>query len=105
MDAVAAEACDYVMPDLGRIGGVTGWVQAAGIAASRGIEISSHVFPEVSAHLLAASPTAAWVEYVDWADAILQQPLRIEDGFAVVPEAPGTGIAWDDGAVAKYRID
>jgi mandelate racemase len=105
MDAVAAQACDYIMPDLGRIGGVTGWVQAAGIAASRGIEMSSHLFPEVSAHLLAASPTAAWLEYVDWADAILQQPLRIEDGLAVVPEAPGTGIAWDDGAVAKYRID
>lgn len=103
--ALSAEACDYVMPDLARIGGVTGWMQSAGIAASRGIEMSSHLFPEVSAQLLAATPTAAWLEYVDWADAILQEPLRIVDGMAMIPDRPGSGVGWDEAAVAKYRID
>jgi hypothetical protein len=51
-------------------------MQAAGIAAAQGIEMSSHLMPEVSAQLLCATPTAHWVEYVDWADAILQQPLE-----------------------------
>src|SRR5437899_5596662 len=53
--ALAARACDYVMPDAARIGGVSGWIQAAGIAAAHGIEMSSHLLPEISAHLLAAS--------------------------------------------------
>lgn len=102
--ALAARACDYVMPDLARIGGVSGWQRAAGIAAGAGIEMSSHLFPEVSAHLLAASATCHWLEYVDWAAPILAEPLRIADGAAVISERPGNGIAWNDGAVARYRI-
>jgi mandelate racemase len=54
--------------------------------------------------LLAATPTCHFLEYVDWADKILEQPLRIVDGFAVVPERPGNGLAWDKKAVEKYRI-
>lgn len=102
--AIAAGACDYVMPDLERIGGVTGWQRAAGLAAAHRIEMSSHLFPEVSAHLLAATPTRHWLEWVDWAEAIVEEPLRIEDGFAMVPERPGNGLSWNTKAVEKYRV-
>lgn len=101
--ALDAAACDFVMPDAGRIGGVTGWIHAAGIAASRDVEMSSHLLPEASAHLLAATPTAHWLEYVDWANAILAEPLTIVDGCAMASSSPGTGIAWNDDAVARYR--
>jgi len=102
--ALAAGACDYVMPDLERIGGVTGWQRAAGLAAAHRIEMSSHLFPEVSAHLLAATPTRHWLEWVDWANAIVEEPLRVEGGFALVPERPGNGLSWDEKAVEKYRM-
>src|SRR5580658_1593284 len=102
--ALAAGACDYVMPDLERIGGVTGWQRAAGLAAAHRIEMSSHLFPEVSAHLLAATPTRHWLEWVDWAAAIVEEPLRVEDGYAVVPERPGNGLVWNQKAVEKYRM-
>jgi mandelate racemase len=102
--ALAAGAADYVMPDLERIGGVTGWLRAAALAATHHIAMSSHLFPEVSAHLLAATPTAHFLEYMDWADRILAQPLEIVDGFAVVPQRPGNGLTWDAKAVEKYRI-
>jgi mandelate racemase len=103
-EALAAGACDYVMPDLERIGGVTGWLRAAALAASRGIEMSSHLFPEVSAHLLAVTPTCHWLEYVDWANPVLAEPLRIVDGAALVPDRPGNGLAWDEEAVERYRM-
>jgi mandelate racemase len=103
--AIASGAADFVMPDLERIGGVTGWQRASALAAARGIEMSSHLFPEVSAHLLAATPTAHFLEYVDWADKILREPLRIVDGCAIVPDRPGSGLAWDEKAVARYRIE
>jgi mandelate racemase len=102
--ALAAGAADYVMPDLERIGGVTGWLRAAALAATHRVEMSSHLFPEVSAHLLAATPTAHFLEYVDWADKILAEPLKIMDGCAVVPQRPGNGLAWDAKAVKKYQI-
>jgi mandelate racemase len=102
--ALAASACDLVMPDLERIGGVTGWQRAAELAAGRLMPMSSHLYPEMSAHLLAATPTAHWLEYVDWADKILAEPLRIVDGSAVIPDRPGSGIAWNAAAVERYRV-
>jgi mandelate racemase len=102
--ALAAGACDYVMPDAERIGGVTGWMRAAALAQGAGVEMSSHLFPEVSCHLLAATPTAHWLEYVDWADAVLAEPLRVKDGHLMVPEAPGIGLKWDEKAVKQYQV-
>ena len=60
--------------------------------------------PEVSAHLLAVTPTAHWLEYVDWAAPILAQPLVIADGAVKIGDGPGNGIQWDSGAVARYRM-
>ncbi len=97
-------AADYVMPDLERIGGVTGWRQAAEIAAARRVQMSSHLFPEVSAHLLAATPTCHVLEYVDWANALVEQPLEIVDGHAIIPPRPGNGMVWDKSAVERFRI-
>ncbi len=102
--ALAANACDYVMPDAERIGGVTGWLRAAALAQGAGLEMSSHLFPEVSAHLLAVTPTGHWLEFVDWADAILAEPARLEDGRLTAPERPGSGMAWDEAAVKRYTL-
>jgi mandelate racemase len=102
--ALAAQSCDYVMPDLERIGGVTGWRRAAGLAAVKEIRMSSHLYPEVSAHLLTVTPTAHWLEYVDWANAILEEPMRIADGNAVLTTRPGNGLGWDQQTVRKYAM-
>ena len=103
-DALAARACDYVMPDFARIGGVSGWMEAAALAQAAGMQMSSHLYPEFSAHLLAVTPTCHWLEYVDWAAPILETPIEIRDGHAIIPDRPGAGIDWDTDAVAKYRV-
>jgi len=100
--ALAADACDYVMPDAQRIGGVTGWLRAAALAQAAGMEMSSHLFPEVSSHLLAVTPTCHWLEYVDWANPILTRPVELKDGHVIISSQPGAGIAWDEKAVARY---
>jgi mandelate racemase len=102
--AIARTACDLVMPDVQRIGGVTGWIRAAALAQANGIEMSTHLFSEVSAHLMTVTPTAHWLEYVDWADAVLQQPMTIKDGHVMPSEQPGSGVQWDEKAVAKYLV-
>ncbi|MGH8669283.1 MAG: enolase C-terminal domain-like protein [Burkholderiales bacterium] len=99
--ALAAGACDYVMPDAQRIGGVTGWMRAAALAQGAGVEMSSHLFPEVSCHLLAVTPTCHWLEFVDWAEPILQEPLAVKDGFVSFPEKP---MLWNEDAVQRYSL-
>jgi len=103
--SIEAGASDYAMADAMKIGGVTGWLEAAALAESAGLPLSSHLFPEISAHLLAVAPTSHWLEYVDWANPILEEPLRLEDGHASVPDTPGVGIDWDEEAVRRYSVE
>jgi mandelate racemase len=100
--AVAAGCCDYVMPDAQRIGGVTGWMRAAALAQGAGLEMSSHLFPEASVQLLAVTPTCHWLEYVDWANPVLETPVRIDKGHAVGIAGPGLGMKWNEKAVRKF---
>jgi mandelate racemase len=103
--ALALGAGDYVMPDVMRIGGVTGWLRAAAIAGAAGIEMSSHLYPEFSAHLLRVTETAHWLEWQDWADPILAEPFPVSDGRVTIPNRSGAGIAWNEDAVARYAYD
>jgi mandelate racemase len=100
--ALDAGACDLAMPDAMKIGGVTGWQRAAALAQSHGIPMSSHIFPEVSAHLLPVTPTAHWLERMDLAAPVLARPLPFVDGNAVTGDEPGSGIAWNEDAVARF---
>jgi mandelate racemase len=102
--ALAAGASDYVMPDVMKIGGVTGWMRAAAIAESRGVRVSNHLFVEVSTHLLCATPTAHWLEYAEWFNPVIAQPLRVVDGCAVLDERPGSGVEWNEDAVARCLV-
>lgn len=100
--AVKAHASDFVMPDVMKIGGVTGWLRASSIAQAHGIEMSNHLFPEISARLLSCTPTAHWLEYIDWWNPILAEPLCIEKGMAIVGDAIGSGVEWKEDAVCRF---
>lgn len=100
--ALDAGASDYVMPDVMKIGGVSGWIRAVALAGARNVRVSNHLWPEISVQLLAATPTAHWLEYTDWWNPVLAQPLVIEKGLATCADAAGSGITWNDAAIEKY---
>ena len=102
--AIDAKASDFMMPDVMKIGGVTGWLRAAALAQAKGIRLSNHLWPEISAQLLCATPTAHWLEYADWWNPIMNEPLHIENGMADVGSAAGTGVAWKDTAVEEFSV-
>jgi mandelate racemase len=102
--AVQKKASDLIMPDFMRIGGVSGWMRAAAIAGAAGIPISTHLYPEVAAHMMRVTETAHWLEWQDWADPILQQPYEIRNGFLHIPDVPGIGLEWDEEAVEANLV-
>lgn len=103
--ALQMKACDYVMPDFMRIGGVTGWLRAAPIAAAAGIPVSTHLYPEVAAHAMRVTETAHWLEWQNWANPILQSPFEIRDSMLHIADLPGLGIEWDEKAVPAYLAE
>jgi mandelate racemase len=103
--ALRARACDLVMPDFMRIGGVTGWLRAAAIAGAAGVPMSTHLYPEVAAHAMRVTETAHWLEWQDWADPILRRPYEVRDGMLRIPDVPGVGLEWDEDAVQAHRAD
>ena len=102
--AIASQACDYIMPDILRIGGITGWLRVAQICEASGIPFSSHLSPEFSAHALAATPTCHWLEFMDWGQDLLRDPLIPEAGFVSPAETPGAGMEWNEPEVEKHLV-
>jgi mandelate racemase len=102
--AIDAGAADYMMLDVMKIGGVSGWLRAAALGEAHAIRLSNHLFSEVSAHLMCVTPTAHWLEYAEWFAPVLEQPLAIVDGCATPDERPGSGIEWDEQAISRYMV-
>jgi mandelate racemase len=88
--AIEARSTDSVMLDVMKIGGVTGWLRASAMAAAAGLRVSNHLWPEISAQLLSVTPTAHWLEYADWWNPVVKEPLVVENGMAI----PGPPIEW-----------
>jgi mandelate racemase len=66
------------------------------------IPLSNHLWPEISAQLMCATPTAHLLEYADWWNPVLAEPLQIERGMAVIEGVSGTGVAWNERAVERF---
>jgi mandelate racemase len=102
--ALQKKACDLIMPDFMRIGGVTGFLRSAAIAGAAGIPISTHFYPEVGAHVMRVSESAHFLEWLDWSYPVLHRHFEIRNGQVHVPEAPGIGIEWDEKAIAASQV-
>lgn len=89
----------YVMADLQRVGGIRDWMRIAGIVSDGSSQMLPHLYPHVSAQLLAALPTGQpWLEYVDWFDQLVTSPFQLEDGQVVIPDIVGSGFNPSDDA-------
>ena len=100
-NGIAARSSSHVMFDAMRIGGVSGWRRAAERAQAAGLPVSSHGLPEISAHLLAATPAAHRLEFADKFGPILTQPIQVADGHVLVSDRPGCGLEWDEQALRR----
>ncbi len=103
--SLSAAGSDFLMPDLMKIGGVTGWMESVALARGSGIPVSSHLFIEFSTQVMAATPGRHFLEYLDLAAPILAQGSPGLEGGSVLPHrGPGAGLEWDEEAVQRYGV-
>ena len=67
--------------------------------------MSSHLYPEISGHLLRVTPTRHWLEWQDWANLVLAYPFEVQSGHLQLRDVPGNGLEWDEKAIAHYLED
>jgi L-alanine-DL-glutamate epimerase-like enolase superfamily enzyme len=99
-----ARSIDVVMIDLVRVGGITQWMKVAGMAEAFNVPVVSHLVPEIHVHLIAAIPNGLTVEYMPWTIGLYEETPAIEQGQIVVPDKPGLGLAFDQGAITRYQV-
>jgi L-alanine-DL-glutamate epimerase-like enolase superfamily enzyme len=94
-------ACDYVMPDILRCGGLGQTRQICLEALRHGVIPSPHNFSSgvglaATLHLMAALPQTEWLEFDPTGTAVYEElfvePLVLERGRVRVPTAPGLGV-------------
>jgi L-alanine-DL-glutamate epimerase-like enolase superfamily enzyme len=85
--------------------GITEWLRIAALAHSFNASVSPHLMMEIHVHLVCATPNALFVEQVPMLERFLQHPLQIEGGYAVPPERPGHGVAFDQDKVSGYCLE
>jgi hypothetical protein len=73
----------------------------ARVAESRAVPFSSRLLPDYSTHVLAATPTRHGLEYMDWGQDLLADPLVPVRCFTRPRDLPGTGVKWNEPAIAR----
>jgi len=101
---LAAGACGIVQVDVARIGGITPWLKTAHLAEAFNVKVAPHFLMELHVSLAAAVPNALYVEHIPQLRSLTTTGIGIVDGHAVVPSAPGLGIAWNRDALDRLRV-
>jgi L-alanine-DL-glutamate epimerase-like enolase superfamily enzyme len=97
------KSADVLMPDLQRMGGPTEFIRTGHLAAAFDVELSSHLFTEMSLALLAAAPNAYILEHMPWFEPIYAERIELDDeGRAIVPDRAGWGFSFDLDAVRRH---
>ena len=93
---IEKKACDILMPDLQRIGGLTEMRRVAALADAHTIKISTHIFTEQSLCIAGSSPNCMSIEHMPWFSPLFNEEMVIENGNIQIPDRPGTGFTFRD---------
>ncbi len=86
------DSVDVLMVDPKWVGGITPWLAVAREAADHGIEMVSHISPELSAPILAAHSPESLLEWFSWSFGLYETPPTVEAGDYRIPDGPGFGL-------------
>jgi L-alanine-DL-glutamate epimerase-like enolase superfamily enzyme len=94
--ALQHSSLSFIQPDASNCCGITGWLEVARMAEEHRIPACSHGMQELHVSLVAGQPNGGWLEVHSFdIDRYTTRPLVVEDGLAVAPDEPGTGVTFD----------
>jgi len=96
---------DHAILDVAHLGGITPWLKAVAAIEGHNLPLSAHSHAFVHLHLLAATRCGAWIEYMDWLDAIFVDPPTPVNGMLQMSEKPGLGLELDLAAVRRFAVN
>ena len=111
MPWIEQRAVDYIQPDVTKVGGISEEYRIAMHAYDHSILFVPHgwntaIGLAADLQLVAAVPTARWVEYITpapYIEDLVEEPYTLdEDGLLTIPERPGLGVAWSSEGVEKF---
>lgn len=103
-DYIASDGVSIVQPDCCRCGGITEWLKIAHLADCFNMQVSPHFVMELHLPLVAAIPNGLFVEYIPSLDAVLNEPLKLENGYFRPSQKAGLGIDWDTDKLESYKV-
>ena len=89
-------ALDLWQPDIIRLGGVEAWRNSAALASAYKIPVLPHYYKDYDVPLLCTVPMAYGAESFDWIDGIIDNVMRIENGYAFPREGSGWGFKFKE---------
>lgn len=99
---------DVLRVDATVMGGISEAVKVIALAATLGIPVLPHVFPQVHVHLAAAFPAVLAVEMTDRAyeteslHRLFRRWVSVDDGDMIAPDEPGLGVELDPAAIERF---
>lgn len=105
-DFMTAGALGIAQPDVLKLGGIGGWMEAAALARAFGLPVVPAGFNlmQLDAHLMAAIPHGLMMEHIPWLGPIFENPVQVRDGHALVPREPGAGTAIRAEAIERHGM-
>ena len=107
-DIINSKAARILQPDVAYVGGITGFMQYAGIAAYHGLRLAPHWCHDLSVQLALSIPQIRELEYMDQNSAlfliqkVIANPVTAKNGIVRAPEGTGHGLVLDEKAVERY---
>ena len=101
---IEAKAADVLMPDLGRVGGVTEFMRVGHMAQAWDLPVSPHLYSEPSLQLCGALQNCALLEYMPWSAPLFSEKIVFRDGSAEIPDRPGLGFSFDLDGLESHRL-
>ena len=96
IELIKRKSIDIWQPDLLRLGGVEAWRSSAALAENFHVPVLPHYYKDYDVPLVCSIPNGAGVESFDWIDSLIDNPLTINDGYAIPRELPGWGFNFLD---------